>query len=749
MSNSVPLSQTPEVNKLIEEDEFVGQVAGLSMKTILAACTALESLTDDIQKGMNSLKEKALLEYKELLEKLETPNMDWVQFAQFIRDQQARAVQSTEKDATNENSAMKAVERVFEEEQLRVVARQALELEEAWEDSCVQPARSYSPSPAPDSLLVGQDALSRKRPRRTLDNLETPNSLLAGAPRLSVKMTPKLASCAKRFAEELSTMRRVDSRRVTQTGFVLLSADPSTKKSLHSNSFRLSSVLGATASRQETEPLKESLDDTRPRPRYTFGQNAITDEEWQEAHEEMSCASSRADSCSAGHVEDDCPVPMIGTGCLSPRDSGVEVAVDDDDDIEEMRDDHQIDDSMTEESSSSATEGDDGTEEEDNDENETSRQTEGMMELPQPHTQHADKDCDENLQTAATQIDQTCAMSDGEVSELESAGSNSDRNASGEEEAEELSPTSSCDSEEVPNENYTLQSNEDGGGGAHKTVERSPMSGFVPSAVGALLKTPLVRIQEKLGAFGKSRLPHSEEVPSVSRRPDLDRKLYSAEVASSPPQEVSSPTNKGKLGKKCVTENAKLDNGLIPSAQTAENSEPQKRSYHRFLKPLGPKNPINSADISGIDQGFEKRMWVETAAWARGDLWQKEVKRQAKWNPYSLFGYGVKAAQFSDVFQTPDFRRATSNVRYNMPERTDGRISRMNRWEVDKIACAFNESEGMTQEQLGRMVELLNKTEDISDLAYEQTWIKCTPECSHDAGKKQPWHREEVVVGQR
>eukprot|EP01057_Protomagalhaensia_wolfi_P001540 Protomagalhaensia_wolfi_Nauph_80__1539@NODE_193_length_3230_cov_39_615168_g146_i0_p1_GENE_NODE_193_length_3230_cov_39_615168_g146_i0NODE_193_length_3230_cov_39_615168_g146_i0_p1_ORF_typecomplete_len544_score72_93PUB/PF09409_10/2_1e12UBX/PF00789_20/5_4e03UBX/PF00789_20/8_9e06Rad60SLD_2/PF13881_6/7_5e03Rad60SLD_2/PF13881_6/0_11Linker_histone/PF00538_19/0_19PaaX/PF07848_12/0_46_NODE_193_length_3230_cov_39_615168_g146_i07672398 len=61
----------------------------------------------------------------------------------------------------------------------------------------------------------------------------------------------------------------------------------------------------------------------------------------------------------------------------------------------------------------------------------------------------------------------------------------------------------------------------------------------------------------------------------------------------------------------------------------------------------------------------------------------------------------------------------------------------MNRWEVDKIASAFNPSEGMTQEQLESMIKLLNKTEDISDLAYGETWASCTADCHHDTRKQQ------------
>eukprot|EP01054_Gregarina_sp_Poly1_P003413 Gregarina_sp_Poly_1__3412@NODE_198_length_11566_cov_244_091399_g177_i0_p1_GENE_NODE_198_length_11566_cov_244_091399_g177_i0NODE_198_length_11566_cov_244_091399_g177_i0_p1_ORF_typecomplete_len706_score133_85INCENP_ARKbind/PF03941_15/3_7e03INCENP_ARKbind/PF03941_15/6_4e02INCENP_ARKbind/PF03941_15/0_00015COMMD1_N/PF17221_3/1_4COMMD1_N/PF17221_3/1e03COMMD1_N/PF17221_3/1_8e04_NODE_198_length_11566_cov_244_091399_g177_i0940511522 len=701
------LSQTPEVEKPVAEDEFIGQVAGLSMKTILAACTALESLTDDIQKGMTKLKDRALVEYRQILSKIESENPDWVQFAQFIREQQNKAAAETRKD-----NAVQAVARVFEQEQLRVVAKQAFDLELAWGETCIQ-AGNYSP----DSSAI---QISKKRPRATFE--QTPLSQQGGRlrGRSTVKMTPKLASCAKRFAEELSTMRRVDSRRNSQqSGFVLLSADASSKMS----SFRLSSVLGATTSRQETEPLKDKSEDIARWPdserqssrRYTFGQSALGEEDWQDTHEELSCEGSL------------------------PRDPGLAMTVEEEEGGSSP---------VSSEAVFDDTEGDDGTEDEDDDDvrisieegDWASKTAEAAVSICEPNSLHIEPSTlsdpyltQHSSEAAASEVDSPPSdpaadqlMSDGEQEALaEGVEDGSDKDDGLD---DEMTPASSCDSEE---------------NGTGSQTKKSPVSvsGFMPTAVG-ILKTPLVRIQEKLGAFSRLKGPQSEQI--VSRKLYTDsRKIMTAQIPSADENGQSATLMASPEPPPLVppetTQASDSDNKSLPSKEGPQ-------SYHRFLKPLGPKNPLHSADISGVDQGFEPRPWVDQASWAKGDSWQREVKRQSKWNPHSLFGCGVKAAQFTDVFQTPDFRRATSNARSQVPEKTDGRISRMNRWEVDKLACAFNESEGMTQQQLAKMISLLNKTEDISDLAYEPIWLKCTSDCNHDIGKKQPWHKEDLAA---
>eukprot|EP01056_Protomagalhaensia_sp_Gyna25_P002692 Protomagalhaensia_sp_Gyna_25__2691@NODE_253_length_4172_cov_32_949431_g195_i0_p1_GENE_NODE_253_length_4172_cov_32_949431_g195_i0NODE_253_length_4172_cov_32_949431_g195_i0_p1_ORF_typecomplete_len641_score138_15INCENP_ARKbind/PF03941_15/0_0091_NODE_253_length_4172_cov_32_949431_g195_i022274149 len=640
MDDIVPMSQTPNVSKPLEEDELIGQVAGLSMRAILGACAALEALTDSIQKGMVSIKDSAVADYAELVGKVQDQeNISWIEFIELLHQRNAKARQNDPTESTEDNeTAVKAVERVFEQEQLHLVARHAFELEDLVDERWGEMSESrHSPSG------------SKKRRRRTAEHATPPASARASC-RHSVKMTPKLASCAKRFAEELSTMRRIDSKR--QSSFVLLSAEPS-----RGSSFRLSSVLGSAPQRPPPPP-------TVTAPRYTFG------EEWQEA---QSCKSSseRQDSGESECCSED-------TENCSDEEDSVRVSV------EGPLSDHAVPDEETAEACGLMERED------------IAEEMIGHPPLP------------EHPEVAGVLAEDEEAMTDGDYSaEGEPQGDASEN------EEDELSETSSCEDTEQASRAATSPV---------RASTKSPVSSYLPG-VGALLKTPLVRIQEKLGAFGRSK-PASADLTDRQLKPDV-RRVSTADVTKA--DEAESDASSSTLFKG-TAEQISQRNAL--------------RSFHRFLKPLGPKSPLNSLDVLCQDPDFENRTSHEQVVWARGDGWQREVQRQSRWNPYSLFGYGVKAAQFTDVFQTPDFRRATSNI----PDKTDGRKSRMNRWEVDKVASAFNPSEGMTQQQLESMVKLLNKTEDISDLAYGEMWAPCSADCRHDTRKQQPWHREDRIM---
>ncbi|EZG55607.1 hypothetical protein GNI_110630 [Gregarina niphandrodes] len=116
------------------------------------------------------------------------------------------------------------------------------------------------------------------------------------------------------------------------------------------------------------------------------------------------------------------------------------------------------------------------------------------------------------------------------------------------------------------------------------------------------------------------------------------------------------------------------------------------------------------------------------------------VREQANWNPYSLFGTGVRVVQFEDVFQTPDFHEVSE-----LKRQSAGRENRMMRWYNDQASCGFNEGEGMTSDQLDRMVLALSKTYDLSDIAYDSKWTPCTEECNHSISRKQPWFKAEPL----
>eukprot|EP01053_Blabericola_migrator_P001707 Blabericola_migrator_1__1706@NODE_145_length_12990_cov_99_814439_g126_i0_p2_GENE_NODE_145_length_12990_cov_99_814439_g126_i0NODE_145_length_12990_cov_99_814439_g126_i0_p2_ORF_typecomplete_len735_score164_46Ku_PK_bind/PF08785_11/0_098Rsa3/PF14615_6/44Rsa3/PF14615_6/20Rsa3/PF14615_6/2_7e03INCENP_ARKbind/PF03941_15/1_8e04INCENP_ARKbind/PF03941_15/0_11_NODE_145_length_12990_cov_99_814439_g126_i023614565 len=722
-----PLSQTPDGNKgaqLIEDEEFASQVSGLVLKTLLSACAALSDLTDNIQKGMIAIKERAAEDYEEFVGKIngENQDIDWINFVELLTERHINAVQApeaTEAEVSaeeSERSAVSTVSKVFEKEQLALVARRALELEDVWEERWMHSERtSFSRDENDD--FNGQQ--SKKRPRQTFNSVPHDTPLSFTSPfgrgsRRSVKMTPRLASCAKRFAEELSTMRRVDPRRMTQSSnFVLISGDPAARHPSAARSFRLSSVLGASAMPSEkgvksamTEPHnREPLSVTKmDEPRYTFGHTNTDD--WQEANEEMSCPSSKLES-----VNDEEKSPSV----LSMEDSeGTE--------DEECMVRPSIDPTSVEcvdDAEGEAV----GMMDEDDEEGSCTSLKDGQQDRAQVTVPQSDPEDEDEM----------------------------DDDDEEEDEEDEISRTSSCDSdisEELEVADISQNTEMD-----KSPPPKSPSHGYLTGGVSAFLKTPLARIQEKLGAFGRQANKgfNSEETfkpvpPALPRRSSSTGLMK--EEDSNTEETIIKPAKQPALVSRGTPSSIKSETqGDVqqPAVTFSEDVDqvrmkPTKHSHHRFLKDLPPKNPAFSADLNGIDQGFERRAWVDCAVWARATTWHREVQRQAKWNPYSLFGYGVKAAQFTDVFQTPDFRRATSTFR--VPDKTDGRKSRMNRWEVDKIACAFNESEGMTQEQLESMVKLLKKTEDISDMAYESQWIPCTSECHHDPRKKQPWHTQ-------
>lgn len=123
-------------------------------------------------------------------------------------------------------------------------------------------------------------------------------------------------------------------------------------------------------------------------------------------------------------------------------------------------------------------------------------------------------------------------------------------------------------------------------------------------------------------------------------------------------------------------------------------------------------------------------------------MWHHIVNSQVTWNPLSLFGSVVPPVAFTAVFQTPDLKRVTvieSNVKEIQP-----RHVRINRWEIDRLACGFTKS-AVSPSQLDIMVRHLGKITDLGDRAYEPEWIPCSEYCHHRTDQKLPWYKEEIL----
>jgi len=185
---------------------------------------------------------------------------------------------------------------------------------------------------------------------------------------------------------------------------------------------------------------------------------------------------------------------------------------------------------------------------------------------------------------------------------------------------------------------------------------------------------------------------------------------------------------------------------------SANNRSTGKMRMHRSLKFLNKKRYQDGSWLSDDEENDFKDFGErppsnvsKKAKWAENKkAWEAEVKKQQCIDPYSIFGWGSAKPVFSEVFKTPDFKRAAQELaRKHDPKcRTvltkEGRDAIERKWHDDKGPTNGGVSVKQVQEYRKRVEHKVS----AAHLVWDESWTACEDGCSHNSALRQPWFRE-------
>lgn len=193
------------------------------------------------------------------------------------------------------------------------------------------------------------------------------------------------------------------------------------------------------------------------------------------------------------------------------------------------------------------------------------------------------------------------------------------------------------------------------------------------------------------------------------------------------------------------------NNNSSPLIARTPKATAKVQRMHRRLKPLPPKNWNDQADLSD-EEGIPpdgRRRGLKAASWAKdATTWHALVRQQQDINPRTIFGCGSREADFRDLFQTPDFKRAEVELKHRrVPNGQadltsyDARKDRCRKWNADKRHCGFGPHDGVPLTAVRQFLTKVGQVRDVSHLVWDD-WSICSGDCQHDSVVRQPWYQK-------